>query len=423
MERDLGIEGYLTTTPGVDGTVKASAEDFVVEEVSTPPPRDADGRFTIARIRVREWETNRLVRQLARSLHISRRRIGYAGTKDKRALTTQLFSFDRVEPGAMASLRLQDVEILETFRASRPLELGDLMGNRFRIVIRGLRTTVAKASETVQETTRQLQAAGGFPNFFGIQRFGSVRPITHQVGRHIVRGEFREAVETYVANPIEGEDPESFEVRAALQASGDVKGALHDYPRNYTFEKAILNHLAVHPNDDVGALRALPLNLLMMFVHAYQSFLYNRILSERMRRGLPIHEPIEGDLVLPADRCGRPDRERVIEVSGDNLERVAARCREGKAWVSAVLYGAQSVLAEGEMGEIERKTIAEEALRPEDFIIPDLPRISSKGTRREILAPFGNLQAQVVGDTLDLSVELTRGAYATCLVREYTKAE
>ena len=423
MERDLGIEGYLTTTPGVDGTVKASAEDFVVEEVSTPPLRDADGRFTIARIRVREWETNRLVRQLARSLHISRRRIGYAGTKDKRALTTQLFSFDRVEPGAMASLRLQDVEILETFRASRPLELGDLMGNRFRIVIRGLRTTVAKASETVQETTRQLQAAGGFPNFFGIQRFGSVRPITHQVGRHIVRGEFREAVETYVANPIEGEDPESFEVRAALQASGDVKGALHDYPRNYTFEKAILNHLAVHPNDDVGALRALPLNLLMMFVHAYQSFLYNRILSERMRRGLPIHEPIEGDLVLPADRCGRPDRERVIEVSGDNLERVAARCREGKAWVSAVLYGAQSVLAEGEMGEIERKTIAEEALRPEDFIIPDLPRISSKGTRREILAPFGNLQAQVVGDTLDLSVELTRGAYATCLVREYTKAE
>ena len=375
MERDLGIEGYLTTTPGVDGTVKASAEDFVVEEVSTPPLRDADGRFTIARIRVREWETNRLVRQLARSLHISRRRIGYAGTKDKRALTTQLFSFDRVEPGAMASLRLQDVEILETFRASRPLELGDLMGNRFRIVIRGLRTTVAKASETVQETTRQLQAAGGFPNFFGIQRFGSVRPITHQVGRHIVRGEFREAVETYVANPIEGEDPESFEVRAALQASGDVNGALHDYPRNYTFEKAILNHLAVHPNDDVGALRALPLNLLMMFVHAYQSFLYNRILSERMRRGLPIHEPIEGDLVLPADRCGRPDRERVIEVSGDNLERVAARCREGKAWVSAVLYGAQSVLAEGEMGEIERKTIAEEALRPEDFIIPDLPRI------------------------------------------------
>ena len=421
MERDLGIEGYLTTTPGVGGTLKASADDFVVEEVSSPPPPQADGRFTIARLRVRDWETNRLVRQLAKSLRISRRRIGYAGTKDKRALTTQLFSFDGVEPRVLMSLRLKDVEVLEASRASRPLELGDLVGNRFRIVVRELRCAHAEAGPRVEETSRQLRAAGGFPNFFGIQRFGSVRPITHVVGRHIVRGRFREAVETYVANPIEGEDPESFEVRTALERTGDVKGALHDYPPSYTFEKALLNHLAAHPNDHVGALRTLPLNLLIMFVHAYQSFLYNRILSERMRRGLPIREPIVGDLVLPADRRGLPDRDRSIEVDVDNLDRVAGRCREGKAWVSAVLFGSESRFADGEMGAIEHATIASEGLRPEDFIIPDIPRISSKGTRREILAPIRDLQAAVAEDRLELSLELTRGAYATCLAREYAK--
>jgi len=421
MERDLGIEGYLTTTPGVGGTLKAIADDFVVEEVSAPPPPQADGRFTIARLRVREWETNRLVRQLARGLHISRRRIGYAGTKDKRAVTAQLFSFEGVEPEAIASLRLKDVEVLETFRASRPLEIGDLVGNRFSIVVRDLRVEGGKAGDVVADTTRQLVAAGGFPNFFGVQRFGSIRPITHLVGRHIVRGEFREAVETYVANPIEGEDPESFEVRAALEESGDVKEALHDYPRNYTFEKAILNHLAVHPDDYVGALRVLPLNLLIMFVHAYQSYLYNRILSERMRRGLPIREPVVGDLVLPADRRGLPDRERTIDVTADNRERVAARCHEGKAWVSGVLYGSESAFADGEMGEIERAAIASEGVRPEDFIIPDLPRISSRGTRREILAPLRDLRASVAGPDLTVTVELTRGAYATCLLREYMK--
>ncbi len=397
MERDLGIEGYLTTTPGVGGTLKVSAEDFVVEEVSAPPPVNIGGTVTIARLRVREWETNRLVRQLARSLHISRRRIGYAGTKDKRAVTAQLFSFEGVEPEAIAALHLKDVEILETFRASRPLELGDLVGNRFEIVVRDLRLPEAAAATAVAETTRELEAAGGFPNFFGIQRFGSVRPITHVVGKHLVRGEFREAVATYVANPIEGEDPESFEVRAALEESGDVKEALHDYPKAYTFEKAILNHLAAHPDDDVGALRVLPLSLLIMFVHAYQSFLYNRILSERMRRGLPITEPVEGDLVLPADRRGLPDRERTIDVTADNRERVAARCREGKAWVSGILYGSETPFAGGEMGEIERATIDAEGVRPEDFIIPDLPRISSRGTRREILAPIRDRCVRATG--------------------------
>ncbi len=421
MEPDLGIEGYLTTTPGVGGTLKVSAEDFVVEEVSSPREPDPQGRYTVATLRVREWETNRLVRQLAKSLHISRRRIGFAGTKDKRAVTTQLFTFEGVPPETLRALRIKDIEVLDAFPSARPLEIGDLVGNRFRILVRALRVADPEAQHLAGETASQLRAFGGFPNFFGVQRFGSVRPVTHLVGQHIVRGEFREAVETYVANPIPGEDPESFEVRATLEETGDVKGALHTYPRNYTFEKALLNHLAAHPNDYVGALRVLPMNLLIMFVHAYQSFLFNRILSERMRRRLPIHEPVEGDLVLPADRRGLPDRDRIVEVSADNLARVAERCRAGKAWVSAVLYGSESGFAGGVMGEIERSVIAHENVRPEDFVVPDIPRISSRGTRREVLAPIRSLDVQVLDECLLMSVELTRGAYATCLLREFMK--
>ncbi len=421
MDRDLGIEDYLTTTPGVGGSIKVAAEDFVVEEVSSPPEPDPQGRYTAATLRVREWETNRLVRQLAKSLHVSRRRIGFAGTKDKRAVTSQRFTFEGVAPETLRDLRIKDIEVLDAFATARPLEIGDLLGNRFRIVVRDLGAADAEARERVDATTGQLESYGGFPNFFGVQRFGSVRPVTHLVGKAIVRGEFRQAVETYVANPIPGEDPESFEVRAALAETGDVKEALRMYPRNYTFEKALLSHLTVHPNDYVGALRVLPLNLLIMFVHAYQSFLYNRILSQRMGRGLPLHEPVDGDLVLPADRRGLPDRERTIEVSAENLERVAERCRAGKAWVGAVLYGSESGFAGGAMGEIERAVIAEEGVRPEDFIVPEIPRISSRGTRREILAPIRSLETEVLDGTLRLSVELTRGAYATCLLREYMK--
>jgi tRNA pseudouridine13 synthase len=421
MERDVGIEGYLTSTRGVGGVLKRSPEDFVVEEISRPPPPTADGRYTIARVRVRGWETNRLVRELARSLRISRRRIGFAGTKDKRAVTTRLVSFERVPPETLLLLQLKDVDLLDLYRSDRPLEIGDLTGNRFRVTVRDIDVSPDEARSLVEETSRQLRVAGGFPNFFGVQRFGSVRPITHVVGRHIVRGEFREAVDAYVANPVEGEGFESFEVRAALRDTGDVRAALRSYPKSFTFEKAVLNHLATRPEDVVGALRRLPFNLLMMFIHGYQSFLFNRILAERMRRGLPIHEPVAGDVVLPPDREGLPDRSRTIEVTCDNLDRVADRCRGGKAWVSGILFGSESEFAGGEPGEIEKQVVASEGLRPEDFIIPEVPRISSKGTRREILAPLRELEARVIGTDLSLGLELSRGCYATSLVREFTK--
>src|SRR5438094_115418 len=354
MERDVGIEGYLTSTPGLGGTLKATADDFVVEEISSPPPPAIDGSYTIAALRVRNWETNRLVRELARGLHISRRRIGFAGTKDKRALTTQLFSFENVSPEAVKALRMKDVEVLDLSRSDRSLEIGDLAGNRFQIVVRELAVTEDRAMPIAEEAARQIRSFGGFPNFFGLQRFGSVRPITHVVGRNIVRGEFQGAVDTYVATPIEGEGTESYEVRAALRDTGDVHAALRSYPKSYGFEKAILNHLAVNPGDYVGALQQLPFNLLLMFVHGYQSYLFNQILSERMRRGIPIHEPVAGDLVLPADRRGLPDRARTIDVTCDNVERVTDRCREGKASVSAVLVGSEAGIAGGEGCPLER---------------------------------------------------------------------
>lgn len=422
MDADLGIQGYGTSTPGVGGVLKASADDFVVEEVSNPPPASEEGRFAIARIRVRDWETNRLVRQMARSLRMSRRRIGFAGTKDKRAVTTRLFSFEGVTPERVGSLAIKDLEVLDLYTSMKPLEIGDLLGNQFRIVVRDLAVRADVAAVSIEETSRELRVLGGFPNFFGVQRFGSVRPITHLVGRHIVRGEFQAAVETYVANPLAGEDPESYEVRRALAASGDVRAALRSYPKPYAFERAILDHLNVHPGDYVGALRRLPSNLLMMFVHAYQSFLFNRIVSERLRRGIPLHQPVAGDLVLPAGRDGLPDRGRAVDVTCDNLSKVTARCQAGKAWVSVVLFGSGSEFSGGEPGQIEQEIVAREGIRPLDFVIPDLPHVSSKGTRREALASVRSLETSVAARDLKIGFELNRGCYATSLLREFMKA-
>ena len=416
----VGTSGYLTTTPGLGGTIKGSPEDFVVDEISIEIPRSDDGRYTVARIRTRNWETNRLVREMARAMRMSRRRISFAGTKDRRAVTTQLFQFEG-QADAPERLRLKDVEVLETYRTDRKLEIGDLLGNRFHLVVRDIPLSEGEIRERAEATARGLRIHRGFPNFFGLQRFGSVRPITHVVGRHIVRAEMREAVMAYIANPIEGEDPESFDMREALEASGDYAAALRAYPKEWGFEKAILNRLAARAEDFAGALQELPLNLLILFVHGYQSYLFNRILSERMREGLPIHEPVEGDVVLAARPDGRPDRERQIAVDCTNIEKASAQCRAGKAFVSGVLFGSKSEFAAGRPGEIEKQVVGSEGLRREDFVIPAMPRLSSRGSRRELLAPLPEFEWEAGDGTLELRFALTPGCYGTSLLREFLK--
>lgn len=419
-ESVVGISGYLTTAPGVEGRVKASPEDFVVEEASVDLPRAEGGRYTAARLRTRNWETNRLVRELARHLRISRKRIAFAGTKDRRAVTTQLFQFEAPQE-LLDSLSLKDVEVLETFRTDKKLEIGDLLGNRFHVVVREIPLPKAEIERRAEAIARELRLHGGFPNFFGVQRFGSVRPITHVVGRHIVRGEFREAVHAYVANPIEGEGEASYAVREELEATGDYAAALRTYPREWGFEKAILNRLARDPEDFAGALQVLPHNLLMMFVHGYQSYLFNRILGERMQEGLPIDGAVEGDVVLATRPDGRPDRDRQIPVDCNNVEKVAAQCRAGKALVSGVIFGSESEFAAGRPGDIERRVIASEGLRREDFVIPPIPRLSSRGTRRELLAPLRHFEWEAGEGTLSLRFTLTPGCYGTSLLREFLK--
>src|SRR3989442_13889391 len=107
-----------------------------------------------------------------------------------------------------------------------------------------------------------------------------------------------------------------------------------------------------------------------MIVHGYQSYVYIGLMSERMRCVLLMHEPVAGDIVLPADKRGLPDRDRTIDVTCDNLDRVATRCHEGKAWVSAILFGSESEFAGGQVGQIEKEVIERESLRRGDFIIP-----------------------------------------------------
>jgi len=421
-ESEIGIEIHMTKTPGIGGKLKKEPEDFVVTEIPKLPERKKDGEYSAAMIMSRNWETNRLVRRLAKNLRISRRRIFFAGTKDKRAITTQLFVFSAPLEDIRA-LRILDVKVLNLYQTNKRIKFGDLLGNEFEIAIRDIVVPKNDVEQRVNSVKDEILNAGGFPNFFGVQRFGAVRPITHLVGKYIIQGEFKKAVDAYVANPIQSENREEFEARRALQETGDYSEALRTYPKTLSFEKAILNYLVKNKDDYVGGLYQLPKNLLIMFIHAYQSYLFNKILNARLARGIPINEPRVGDLIQPLDKSGLPDHERWIKVGDKNIEKVRLRCKEGKAFVSGILFGSECVFAEGEMGEIERGVVEEEGLKPENFIVPMMPQLSSKGIRRELMAPLTKLNCEIHDERVLLKFKLTKGCYATSMLREFMKSE
>jgi tRNA pseudouridine13 synthase len=192
------------------------------------------------------------------------------------------------------------------------------------------------------------------------------------------------------------------------------------------FEKAMLNKLIQNPYDFIGAFKELPKNLLMMFVNAYESLLFNKMLSERMRRDLPLHKAVVGDIIYPMRNNIIVNE--AIPVTESNIDKVNVQISKKKAVVTGLLVGYDSVYAEGEMGKIEHAIIDSQEIDPRDFIIPEISFLSSAGSRRPLLALLPSLEWTLHTDeytsdrqALTLRFELQKGCYATSLLREIMK--
>ncbi|UPV72953.1 tRNA pseudouridine(13) synthase TruD [Halorussus limi] len=435
VERAVGIESFVSDADGVGGRLRASPEDFRVREIERfdAEPADADpGSYPhlVVRATLREWDTNDFAKRLADALGISRERVSWAGTKDKYAVTTQLFTLRKVDESDLADVSVYDADIEVLGRAGRGLQFGDLAGNEFEIAVSDPERpeNAGEIREELAEWADESPGAVGVPNFFGQQRFGSRRPVTHEVGLRVVRGEWEEAVRAYVADPYETEPEDSQRARreaAAAFEERDWQAALDAIPARLGFERAMANRLVEsggdRPEDFRAALEAVPSNLQRLFVNAAQSYAFNRILSERLSRGLPFHRPVAGDVACFAetvDGVELPDPDREQRVTERRVETVARHCERGRAFVTAPLVGTETELAEGEPGEIEREVLEELALESDDFDLPG--EFHSTGTRRAVLV---RTDLGIERDPLTFEFTLPKGSYATVVLREFLKTD
>ena len=286
LEVELGMRYYASDTPGIGGRIRATPTDFVVEELPLPIS-DPDGPYLICRLTKTNWELQRAIKEIAKRLGISHRRIAWAGTKDKNAVTTQLISIYDVSSEAVEQVRLADITLEAVGRSQHPLVLGGLEGNRFDILIRDCIEDGLPAR--VQAVT--AVASAGIPNYYGLQRFGVVRPVTHLVGEKILKGDYEGAVATYIGRAYPREPEEVQHARTHFAETHDARAVLADLPIRMTYERAMANHLVANPGDYAGALRSLPPKLLSLLVSAYQSYLFNRALSSRLDAGMSLTEP------------------------------------------------------------------------------------------------------------------------------------
>ncbi|GAB4822214.1 hypothetical protein N2152v2_009260 [Parachlorella kessleri] len=217
---------------------------------------------------------------LSRLLHLNQKVFGVAGTKDKLAALNS---------------RLRGMRLGNFCFCPKGLWLGDLQGNRFEIILRNIEAESTAIVEAAAEGLRR----SGFVNYYGLQRFGSGAVATHRVGQALLRGQWQEAIRL-ILKPSERSRPEVVAACNAFLEEGDVGKALQLMPNHLVAERAVLQGLKQHgPSQALQALMAIPRNLRTMYLHAYQSYVWNAAASHRVS-AYPHDRPVAGDLVLLA---------------------------------------------------------------------------------------------------------------------------
>jgi tRNA pseudouridine13 synthase len=249
------------------------------------------------------------------------------------------------------------------------------------------------------------------------------------VGEAIVKGDFEKAATLFLAEPSAYEHPSSRQARRELQSTQDFKQALQDFPRQLRYERLMLAHLVEKSSDFVGAFKRFPTKLQALFVQAYQSYLFNRFLSERIRNGFALNRAEAGDYVVNVERSGLPMIKTGKMVDAAALAETNESIKAGRVQVALPLVGVRQRLSQAAMGHIEQQVLEAEGIKPEIFKIDAIPLISGKGGLRTVTAPIKTFRVHNISRIAEnlkehqaaLEFMLFRGSYATVLLREIMK--
>ncbi|MBD3406003.1 MAG: tRNA pseudouridine(13) synthase TruD [Candidatus Lokiarchaeota archaeon] len=437
FEKTLGIELYSTDFPGMNGRIKSCYEDFIVTEISPEErtlriknmetlndwhgaidtliegERDRFVRFIMQKSGLSTMDVAHI---LASELNIPRHLINYAGLKDKRAVTAQFMSIPASSAEMLPKCRLSRILIREMEYTHHPVNIGDLWGNRFKIHFREIDSPIEEAMEHASSlsTTPLL-------NYFGVQRFGVTRPFTHRVGKALINRDYEKAVMIMLTETSKYEPVELTETRTKLAEDFTPSEELLDvFPKSQRYERRIIKHLIKHPNDFKRAILKIPPRILTIFIHAYQSYLFNRLISQRARNEMPLEFPIVGDFLIRLDTT-HSGRDSWIFVTERKLESCMDLIASGEYGLAMPIPGYATKTPPSEQTDMLKTLLKSEQISLIAFRNPEHRSLNSPGGLHLLSVHPLQLNVEGVDNQLILEFSLRKGSYATIVMRELMK--
>lgn len=387
IDSQIGISVYSTKFNGIGGRIRDEAENFKVDEIISAKSLKSitlqDG-YAVYKLKKRKIDTNHALSDIFRKTGI---RLKALGLKDASAVTEQFVCSDSksksIENFASEKYSLEKIGYVK-----KPLSKKDMIGNRFSIKISDCIGNLSDFTEYCK-----------ILNFYGYQRFGSKRPVTHLIGKALLQRNFKNAVNLILSFTSPYDSKENTEIREKLTDPSNYKKYLEQVPPQMDVERIVLEEMILH-DDAQKAIHAVPLPLRRFYVQAYQSFLFNHALSASFADGENLFEAQEGDVCY--------DSHGIIGKYVKGLDQYLALPFVGYSYYKKTRFDFQI-----------SKILQTEEITPKDFFIKEMQEISSEGGFRQAAIQCTDYSSK------DTTVEFTlsRGSFATIVLREIMKPE
>ncbi len=443
LEKVVGIEVYSTSGfSGISAIYKKRYKDFIVKEITSTGQvleisgnnttsnfsKNSKDRYTTFNLVKINKDTFGAIRMISRALKIHPNLIEVAGLKDKRSISVQKASIKGNHVEKLKKLKIKDIFFRGIAPTRKSVKLGSNKGNHFIITLRNIEKQVNE--ETRIRALFNVLHTRGFPNYYGLQRFGTFRPNSHKIGRFILEGEYQKAYEEFVLATYSTELPQSQLIREELKKSGDLEKAYNSFPEGLNYERSMIKYLMDNPRDYEGAINHLPNYLIKILISSFQSYLFNRMLSLRHKNGISIYEPIKGDVFSILD----DDNGNITKIKYTYGELYDEFLREAnnlnRARIIIPLIGYNTNLDDFPlMKSLLLEILDKEQISAEIFNNELLYTYEFKGSFRPIIVkPLGLKILEYTEDDifqnknkLKIEFSLQKGSYATLLLREIIK--
>lgn len=404
---------YLTEDiAGIGGLIKQRPEDFMVDEIPLYEP-EGHGEHIYLYIQKIGISSFELIDIVAKHFGVHRGKVGYAGMKDKQAITRQVLSVHvpGKRPEDFPQLQHPQIEVQWIDLHVNKLRRGHLRGNRFNIRIRDVDATAAVRLKPALDRL----AKTGVPNRLGEQRFGKVEN-NHLVGRALALNNPKLALDVLLGP--NAKFPENHPEARELYAQGRYAEAREKLHPGMRPELTALNALAKGLSAE-EAVEAIDHAAVSFYLSAFQSAVFNAVLDRRVDDDT-IGTLLEGDIAIKHDNRALFDVDAAVASDPDTHDRLA----RFQISPTGPMWGSEMKRAAGAIDQLESDELLSTGVH-----FGDLERAEHwgalPGSRRPLRVPVidpdleGGIDEH--GPYVRVAFELPRGSFATVVLRELMK--